>query len=118
MAYSCFSCDLHGVQEVLSSISSTRRRRPIDAIAMVTLMDVRLIHRTTAFQSLLSGYENITVQCQNCGNFSGKITKRWQWFTFCFGTALHLYETTTSRLRALTDALSPYSPVNPLLPQT
>lgn len=37
------------------------------------------------FNSLLKGYENITVQCQNCGNFSGKITKRWEWFTFCFG---------------------------------
>ncbi|RMY69951.1 hypothetical protein D0863_06119 [Hortaea werneckii] len=36
------------------------------------------------FQSLLKGYENITVQCQNCGNFSGKIVKRWEWFTFCF----------------------------------
>ncbi|KAK5121288.1 hypothetical protein LTR85_005454 [Meristemomyces frigidus] len=39
---------------------------------------------THTFQSLLQGYENITVQCQNCGNFSGKISKRWQWFTFCF----------------------------------
>ncbi|EME45952.1 hypothetical protein DOTSEDRAFT_147773 [Dothistroma septosporum NZE10] len=39
---------------------------------------------THTFQSLLAGYENITVQCQNCGNFSGKITKRWEWFTFCF----------------------------------
>ncbi|KAI6791376.1 hypothetical protein KC363_g2868 [Hortaea werneckii] len=36
------------------------------------------------FQSLLKGFENITVQCQNCGNFSGKIVKRWEWFTFCF----------------------------------
>ncbi|KAK4626968.1 hypothetical protein CLAFUW4_05128 [Fulvia fulva] len=39
---------------------------------------------THTFQSLLAGYENITVQCQNCGNFSGKVTKRWEWFTFCF----------------------------------
>nr|POE66104.1 hypothetical protein CFP56_54365 [Quercus suber] len=39
---------------------------------------------SSAFKSLLEGYENITVQCQNCGNFSGKITKQWQWFTFCF----------------------------------
>ncbi|KAF2765453.1 hypothetical protein EJ03DRAFT_330918 [Teratosphaeria nubilosa] len=39
---------------------------------------------THTFQSLLPGYENITCQCQNCGNFSGKITKRWEWFTFCF----------------------------------
>ncbi|KAK5130197.1 hypothetical protein LTR08_002406 [Meristemomyces frigidus] len=39
---------------------------------------------THTFQSLLKGYENVTVQCQNCGNFSGKVTKRWQWFTVCF----------------------------------
>ncbi|KAL9532512.1 hypothetical protein SMMN14_03354 [Sphaerulina musiva] len=39
---------------------------------------------THTFQSLLKGYENITVQCQNCGNFSGKVVKRWEWFTFCF----------------------------------
>jgi hypothetical protein len=24
------------------------------------------------------------VQCQNCGNHSGRVMKRWQWFTFCF----------------------------------
>ncbi|KAK7520505.1 hypothetical protein IWX49DRAFT_584682 [Phyllosticta citricarpa] len=36
------------------------------------------------FQSLLKGYENVTVQCQNCGNWSGRVYKRWQWFTFCF----------------------------------
>lgn len=35
---------------------------------------------THTFNSLLSGYENITVQCQNCGNFSGKVTKRWEWY--------------------------------------
>ena len=28
---------------------------------------------THTFNSLLKGYENITVQCQNCGNFSGKV---------------------------------------------
>ncbi|GAB7354968.1 hypothetical protein MBLNU459_g5582t1 [Dothideomycetes sp. NU459] len=39
---------------------------------------------THTFNSLLQGYEQITVQCQNCGNFSGKVYKRWQWFTFCF----------------------------------
>ena len=39
---------------------------------------------THTFSSLLSGAENITVQCQNCGNFSGKVMKRWEWFTFCF----------------------------------
>ncbi|GAB7364718.1 hypothetical protein MBLNU230_g5518t1 [Neophaeotheca triangularis] len=39
---------------------------------------------THTFKSLLSGYEHITAQCQNCGNFSAKVTKRWEWFTFCF----------------------------------
>ncbi|KAL1296604.1 hypothetical protein AAFC00_000097 [Neodothiora populina] len=39
---------------------------------------------THTFKSLLQGYENITAQCQNCGNFSAKVYKRWQWFTFCF----------------------------------
>jgi len=32
---------------------------------------------THTFSSLLQGYEPITVQCQNCGNFSGKVFKRW-----------------------------------------
>lgn len=36
------------------------------------------------FQSRLKGAEHLTVQCQNCGNLSGHVYKRWQWFTFCF----------------------------------
>lgn len=32
---------------------------------------------THMFSSLLQGFENITAQCQNCGNFSAKIYKRW-----------------------------------------
>ncbi|KAK0933327.1 hypothetical protein LTR29_015078 [Friedmanniomyces endolithicus] len=39
---------------------------------------------THNFRSALAGYENITVQCQNCGNFTGKVVKNWEWFTFCF----------------------------------
>ncbi|CAA9966908.1 hypothetical protein CFE70_010339 [Pyrenophora teres f. teres 0-1] len=39
---------------------------------------------THTFTSKLSGAEHITVQCQNCGNFSGRVMKRWEWFTFCF----------------------------------
>ncbi|EON67132.1 hypothetical protein W97_06385 [Coniosporium apollinis CBS 100218] len=39
---------------------------------------------THTFTSRLKGYENVTVQCQNCGNFSGHVYKRWEWFTFCF----------------------------------
>ncbi|CAI6339262.1 unnamed protein product [Periconia digitata] len=39
---------------------------------------------THTFTSKVSGAENITVQCQNCGNHSGRVMKRWEWFTFCF----------------------------------
>ncbi|KAF2868666.1 hypothetical protein BDV95DRAFT_499767 [Massariosphaeria phaeospora] len=39
---------------------------------------------THTFSSRLAGAENLTVQCQNCGNFSGRVVKRWEWFTFCF----------------------------------
>ncbi|KAF2476140.1 uncharacterized protein BDR25DRAFT_278952 [Lindgomyces ingoldianus] len=39
---------------------------------------------THTFTSRLKGAENLTVQCQNCGNFSGHVYKRWEWFTFCF----------------------------------
>jgi hypothetical protein len=39
---------------------------------------------THTFTSALKGAEHITVQCQNCGNFSGRVSKRWEWFTFCF----------------------------------
>ncbi|KAJ4357590.1 uncharacterized protein N0V89_002166 [Didymosphaeria variabile] len=39
---------------------------------------------THAFNSHLKGAENLTFQCQNCGNFSARPMKRWEWFTFCF----------------------------------
>ncbi|OQN96841.1 hypothetical protein B0A48_17401 [Cryoendolithus antarcticus] len=39
---------------------------------------------THTFSSLVSGAEHITAQCQNCGNFSARVYKRWEWFTFCF----------------------------------
>ncbi|QIW98101.1 hypothetical protein AMS68_003619 [Peltaster fructicola] len=39
---------------------------------------------THTFSSLVKEYENVTVQCQHCGNFSAKVLKRWEWFTFCF----------------------------------
>ncbi|KAF1851305.1 uncharacterized protein K460DRAFT_303371 [Cucurbitaria berberidis CBS 394.84] len=39
---------------------------------------------THTFSSKLTGAEHVTVQCQNCGNFSGRVMKRWEWFTFCF----------------------------------
>ncbi|CAK1356865.1 hypothetical protein CB0940_11951 [Cercospora beticola] len=39
---------------------------------------------THTFQKLLKGYENVTVQCGRCGNWSCKICTKWEWFTFCF----------------------------------
>ncbi|KAF2638361.1 hypothetical protein P280DRAFT_471477 [Massarina eburnea CBS 473.64] len=39
---------------------------------------------THTFSSRLAGAEHLTVQCQNCGNHSGRVMKRWQWFTLCF----------------------------------
>lgn len=41
--------------------------------------EVRVVSNSTAlaFTSRLKGYENVTVQCQNCGNFSGHVYKRW-----------------------------------------
>ncbi|KAF2246763.1 hypothetical protein BU26DRAFT_521198 [Trematosphaeria pertusa] len=39
---------------------------------------------THTFSSPLKGAEGLTVQCQNCGNWSGRVMKRWEWFTFCF----------------------------------
>lgn len=39
---------------------------------------------THTFTSRLSGAENLTFQCQNCGNMSARPMKRWEWFTFCF----------------------------------
>ncbi|KAI8933889.1 hypothetical protein NX059_009586 [Plenodomus lindquistii] len=39
---------------------------------------------THTFSSPLKGAEHITTQCQNCGNYSGRVMKRWEWFTFCF----------------------------------
>ncbi|KAK5744329.1 hypothetical protein LTR17_002039 [Elasticomyces elasticus] len=58
---------------------------------------------THNFRSALAGYENVTAQCQNCGNFTGKVVKNWsassplntsaiasvnvrnrEWFTLCF----------------------------------
>ena len=32
---------------------------------------------THTFTKILEGYENVTCQCQNCGNFSGRVYRRW-----------------------------------------
>lgn len=39
---------------------------------------------THTFNSALKGAEHITVQCQNCGNFSGRVMKRWYVLTLSF----------------------------------
>ncbi|KAK5208124.1 hypothetical protein LTR99_005921 [Exophiala xenobiotica] len=36
------------------------------------------------FTSQLKGYEGITAQCHNCGNWSAHPIQSWDWFTFCF----------------------------------
>jgi hypothetical protein len=36
------------------------------------------------FRKEVEGYEGITCQCHNCGNYSGKVIKSNPWFTFCF----------------------------------
>lgn len=42
------------------------------------------------FTSPLPGLENITAQCQNCGNWSAHCITRWPWFTLCFVPVLPL----------------------------
>ncbi|KAF2751183.1 hypothetical protein M011DRAFT_523229 [Sporormia fimetaria CBS 119925] len=39
---------------------------------------------THTFTNRLKEAGDLTVQCQNCGNMSGHVYKRWEWFTFCF----------------------------------
>lgn len=36
------------------------------------------------FTKPLKGYEGITAQCQNCGNWSAHPIQSWDWFTFCW----------------------------------
>ncbi|KAF3006178.1 hypothetical protein E8E14_009028 [Neopestalotiopsis sp. 37M] len=48
------------------------------------------------FRKEVEGYEGITCQCHNCGNYSGKVIKSNPWFTFCFvpiiPLSIHGYE--------------------------
>ncbi|KAG9248503.1 hypothetical protein BJ878DRAFT_564058 [Calycina marina] len=50
----------------------------------------------TEFSKQLTGYENVTCQCRNCGNYSAHVVKRNPWFTFCFipvvPLSIHGYE--------------------------
>ncbi|KAI9761316.1 MAG: hypothetical protein M4579_001106 [Chaenotheca gracillima] len=39
---------------------------------------------THDFRSQAKGYEGVTAQCHNCGNWSAHCVKRWPWFTLCF----------------------------------
>lgn len=36
------------------------------------------------FRKEVEGYESVTCQCHNCGNWSGHVIKTHPWFTFCF----------------------------------
>lgn len=36
------------------------------------------------FRKQVEGYESITCQCHNCGNYAGHVIKSNPWFTFCF----------------------------------
>ncbi|RMZ76393.1 hypothetical protein DV737_g4866, partial [Chaetothyriales sp. CBS 132003] len=39
---------------------------------------------THDFTSALKGYESITAQCHNCGNWSAHCISSWEWFTICW----------------------------------
>ncbi|KAI1934208.1 hypothetical protein LOZ12_002770 [Ophidiomyces ophidiicola] len=53
-------------------------------------MAICITFGTQEFTSRLQGYENITAQCQNCGNWSAHCITRWPWFTVCFVPVLPL----------------------------
>ncbi|KAI0188070.1 hypothetical protein F4808DRAFT_70368 [Astrocystis sublimbata] len=36
------------------------------------------------FRKEVEGYEGLTCQCHNCGNYSAHVIKSNPWFTFCF----------------------------------
>lgn len=39
---------------------------------------------THQFTSQLEGYEGVTAQCHNCGNWSAHCISTWSWITICF----------------------------------
>jgi len=39
---------------------------------------------THNFQNQLQGYEGVTAQCHNCGNWSARCQTSWEWITICF----------------------------------
>ncbi|KAJ9616817.1 hypothetical protein H2200_000536 [Cladophialophora chaetospira] len=39
---------------------------------------------TQDFTKPLKGYEGVTAQCHNCGNWAAHPIQTWDWFTFCF----------------------------------
>ncbi|KAK2742460.1 hypothetical protein FQN57_005351 [Myotisia sp. PD_48] len=47
-------------------------------------MAICITFGTHEFSSQLQGYENVTAQCHNCGNWSARCVTRWPWFTVCF----------------------------------
>ncbi|EEH11314.1 hypothetical protein HCEG_05508 [Histoplasma capsulatum var. duboisii H88] len=53
-------------------------------------MAICITFGTQEFTSRLKGYENVTAQCHNCGNWSAHCVTRWPWFTVCFVPVLPL----------------------------
>ncbi|KAM0797801.1 hypothetical protein BDR22DRAFT_861596 [Usnea florida] len=51
---------------------------------------------THQFTSPLEGYEGVTAQCHNCGNWSAHCISTWSWITICFlpviPLSLHKYK--------------------------
>ncbi|KAI0467159.1 hypothetical protein F4859DRAFT_495311 [Xylaria cf. heliscus] len=52
------------------------------------------------FRKEVEGYEGLTCQCHNCGNYSAHVIKSNPWFTFCFIVGASL-STSVSPLQVL-----------------
>ncbi|KEF53247.1 uncharacterized protein A1O9_10695, partial [Exophiala aquamarina CBS 119918] len=42
------------------------------------------IYASPDFTKPLPGYEGVTAQCHNCGNWAAHPIQSWDWFTFCW----------------------------------
>ncbi|PGH14213.1 hypothetical protein AJ79_03186 [Helicocarpus griseus UAMH5409] len=73
-------------------------------------MAICITFGTQEFTSRLQGYENVTAQCHNCGNWSAHCNTRWPWFTVCFipviPLATHKYKEVTCHICRFAQDLS------------
>ncbi|KAK2800406.1 hypothetical protein FQN51_006132 [Onygenales sp. PD_10] len=73
-------------------------------------MAICITFGTHEFTSRLQGYENVTAQCHNCGNWSANCITRWPWFTVCFipliPLATHKYKEVTCHICRFSQDLS------------